>query len=219
MACLKYLTHEDQKIHNAFSYSIDADEILNEGDIFYLGVYRLKTSRKVNADNKDTFELLPVLYSVNNDRLIENQQVVDRVFKKSQVDGAEKNASNEAMDGELIENMRSDFTAFISSERKRRIEETNMQEQSDRLRNVQQTKEYYHARLEGLENLVSEYEYQLERANDDKEIKRLESILRLRRGNVRQLEKERDERVAELNKETNLTISEKIISLNLVTVV
>ncbi len=219
MACLKYLTHEDQKSKNAFSYSVAADEVLNEGDKFYLGVYRLKTSRKVNADNKDTFELLPVLYSVNNDRLIEDQQVIDRVFKKSQVDGAEKNASNDAMDGELIENMRSDFAAFVSSERKRRIEESKMQEQSDRLRNVQQTKEYYQARLDGLENLVAEYEYQLDWTYDEKEKKRLENILRLRRGNVRQLEKERDERLAELNKETNLTISENILSLNLVTVV
>lgn len=219
MACLKFLTHEDDKTQNAFSYSIKADEILNEGDIYYLGVYRLKTSRSVNADNKDSYELLPVLYNVSGDSIVENQQVIDRIFKKSQVEGAEKNASNLAMDGDLIENMRSDFAAYVSSERKRRIEESRMQEQSDRLRNVQQTKEYYQARLDGLENLVYEYESRLEWCYDEKEKKRLESILRLRRGNVRQLEKERDERLAELNKETNLTISENILSLNLVTVV
>ena len=219
MACLKFLTHEENKTQNAFSYSVKADEVLNEGDIYYLGVYRLKTSRSVNADNKDSYELLPVLYNVSGDSIVENQHVIDRIFKKSQIDGAEKNASNIAMDGDLIENMRSDFAAYVSSERKRRIEESRMQEQSDRLRNVQQTKEYYQARLDGLENLVYEYESRLEWCYDEKEKKRLESILRLRRGNVRQLEKERDERLAELNRETNLTISENILSLNLVTVV
>jgi hypothetical protein len=219
LACLKYFTHESQKSQNAFSYSIAADEVLNEGNIFYLGVYRLKTSRKMNAENKDTCELLPVLYSVNNDRMIVDQQVIDRVFKKSQVEGAEKNASNDAMDADLIENMRSDFAAFLSLERKRRIEETKMQEQSDRLRNVQQTKEYYQARLDGLENLVAENKKQLEYSYDEKEKRRLENVLRLRLGNVRLLEKERDERLAELNKEADLTISENILSLNLVTIV
>lgn len=219
MACLKFLSHENGKPQNAFSYSIKADEILNEGDMYYLGVYRLKTIRMINADSKESFELLPVLYNINSDSIIENQQVIDRVFKKSQIEGTEKNASNIAMNSDLIENMRSDFAAYVSSERKRRIEESKMQEQSDRLRNVQQTKEYYQARLDGLEKLVSDYEYELEWCYDDKEKKRLESILRLRRGNVRQLEKERNERLAELNKEISLTISENILSLNLVTVV
>ena len=123
------------------------------------------------------------------------------------------------MNDDLIENMRGDFTEFVSSERKRRIEESRKQELSDRLRNVQQTKEYYQARIDGLENLVAEYEYRLEWCYDDKEKRRLENILRLRRGNVRQLEKERDERLAELNKEIPMTVSENILSLNLVTVV
>lgn len=219
MACLKFLSHENGKPQNAFSYSIKADEILNEGEMYYLGVYRLKTIRMINADSKESFELLPVLYNINSDSIIENQQVIDRVFKKSQIEGNEKNASNIAMNSDLIENMRSDFAAYISSERKRRIEESKMQEQSDRLRNVQQTKEYYQARLDGLEKLVSDYEYELEWCYDEKKKKKLESILRLRRGNVRQLEKERNERLAELNKEISLTISENILSLNLVTVV
>lgn len=219
MACLRFLTHEDSRDQRVFSYSIKADEILNEGEIYYLGIYRLKINRQFNAENKESCELLPILYNVNNDFIIENQQLIDRVFKKSQVDGSEKNASNVAMNDDLIENMRGDFTEFVSSERKRRIEESRKQELSDRLRNVQQTKEYYQARIDGLENLVAEYEYRLEWCYDDKEKRRLENILRLRRGNVRQLEKERDERLAELNKEITMTVSENILSLNLVTVV
>lgn len=219
MACLKFLTHDDSRAQSVFSYSINADEILNEGDIYYLGIYRLRTNRQVNADSKESCELLPVLYNVYEDCIEENQQIIDRVFKKSQVDGAEKNASNIAMNDDLIENMRGDFTEFVSSERKRRIEESRKQELSDRLRNVQQTKEYYQARIDNQENIVSEYEYRLEWCYDDKEKRKLENILRLWRGNVRQLEKERDERLSELNKEISMTISENILSLNLVTVV
>lgn len=219
MACLKFLTNDDPRIQNVFSYSIKADEILNEGEIYYLGIYRLRTNRQINADNKESYELLPVLYNVNDDCAVEDQRLIDRVFRKSQVDGSEKNASNIAMNDDLIENMRGDFTELVSCERKRRIEEIRKQELSDRLRNVQQTKEYYQARIDGLENIVSEYEYRLEWCYDDKEKRRLENILRLRRGNVRQLEKERDERLAELNTEISMTVSENILSLNLVTVV
>lgn len=218
-ACLRFLTHEDNKELNVFSYSVKADDILNEGDMYYLGIYCLKTNRQINADNKESSELLPVLYNINEDCIVKDQQLIDLIYKKSQVDGSEKNASNRATDIDMIENMRSDFADFVSSERKKRMQEKRMQEQSDRLRNVQQTREYYQARIDGLENLISEYEYQLAWCHDDKEKKRLENILRLRHGNVRQLEKERDERLTELNKEIKMTISEKILSLNLVTVV
>lgn len=219
IACLRFLTHDDSKEQKVFSYSIKADEMLNEGEIYYLGIYRLKIARQLNAGNRESCELLPVLYNVQNDSIVESQQLIDRVFRKSQVDGAEKNASNIAMNSDLIENMRGDFTEFVSSERKRRIEESKKQDLSDKLRNVQQTKEYYQARIAGLENLVSEYETRLEWCYDDKEKRRLENILRLRRGNVRQLERERDERLAELNQESAMSVSENILSLNLVTVV
>lgn len=219
MACLRFLTHNGSKEQKVFSYSIKADEMLNEGEIYYLGIYRLKITRQLNAGNRETCELLPVLYNVHTDSVIENQQVIDRVFRKSQVDGSEKNASNIAMNSDLIENMRGEFTEFVSSERKRRIEESKKQDLSDKLRNVQQTKEYYQARIAGLESIVNEYEYRLEWCYDDKEKRRLENILRLRRGNIRQLERERDERLAELNKESNMSVSESILSLNLVTVV
>ncbi len=218
-ACLNFLSKEDSRNQNVFSYSVKADEILHAGDMFYLGIYRLRTTRQVNADSKETSELLPVVYSIKDDCIVENQLLIDQIFKQSQIGGAEKNATNSAMDSEMIENMRSDFAVFLSSERKKRMDESKMQEQSDRMRNVQQTREYYQARIDNLENQVQEYEYRIQWAFDDKEKKRLENILRLRKGNVRQLERERDERIAELSQETNMTISEHILSLNLVTVV
>lgn len=218
-ACRNFLTNTDTRVQTTFSFGVTADEILNEGDSFYLGIYRLKTKRYLNADIKESSELLPVLYSINDDCIVEDQQVIDRIFKKSQVSGCEKNAINDALESGIIENMRSDFAEFVSFARKKRIAESRMQEKSDRLRNVQQTKEYYQARIDGLESQVSDYEYRLEWSFDDKEKKRLENILRLRRGNIRQLEKERDERIAELNQEVSMTISENILSLNLVTVI
>lgn len=218
MACLRFLTQKCSKNQKVFSYSIKADDILNKGNIYYLGIYCLKTVRHINADNKEASELLPILYDVKEDHIVNNQELIDCVYMKSQVDGYEKNASNMAMKEDTIENMRSDFTAYVSVERKKRIEEIKMQEESDRLRNVQQTKEYYQARIDGLENQISEYEYQLESGTDE-EKKKLEKILRLRYGNVRQLQKERDERLAELNIKSEMRISDNILSLNLVTVV
>lgn len=217
--CLNFLSKDDSKNHTVFSYSVKADEILKEGDMFYLGIYRLQTTRKLNADTKDTFELLPVVYSIKDDCMVDDQYLIDNIYKNSQIGGAEKNASNAALNADLIENMRSDFTDFISKEIKRRKDESIKQEQSDRIRNIQQTKEYYQARIDNLENQVSDYEYRIQWTFDEKEKKRLENILRLRKGNVRQIERERDERIAELSQETKMTISEQIISLNLVTVV
>lgn len=219
LACLRFLTKEDSRIQNAFSYSVKSDELLAEGAMYYLGIYSIKTIRKSHADVKESCELLPVVYNVREDDIVADQQLINRIFKKSQTEGHEKNASNIAMSEDLIENMRNEFAAQISDERKRRIRESRMQEESDRLRNVQQTKEYYQARISELQNRIKEYEYRIEWSYDEKERKNYESILRPWRGNVRKLENERDERLSTLNQVTELTLSDNLLSLNLVTVI
>ena len=221
-ACLNYFKQNDDQNKTSFSYSLRSDELLHEGEVYYMGLYQLTTSRMVQGVKKTAGDLLPVVYNIANDELVEDQDIIDRIYRRSQIEGAERNASNSDVQAEIIENMKSDFTFAVSEEKKRRIEESTRQIESDRQRNIQQTMEYYKSRIENHKNNISNWEDELQwyfENLDDKEIRSKQGAIRLAKANISMLEKERDERIDLINQDTTPTIEDKILSINLVTII
>lgn len=221
-ACLNYFKQNDDQNKTSFSYSLRSDELLHEGEVYYMGLYQLTTSRMVQGVKKTAGDLLPVVYNIANDELVEDQDIIDRIYRRSQIEGAERNASNSDVQAEIIENMKSDFTFAVSEEKKRRIEESSRQIESDRQRNIQQTLEYYKSRIENHKNNISNWEDELQwyfDNLDDKEIRSKQGAIRLTKANISMLEKERDERIDLINQDTTPTIEDKILSINLVTII
>ena len=108
----------------------------------------------------------------------------------------------------------------LSIEKTRRIEEINRQIASDRLRNEQQTKEYYVSRIKNHEMNIRTWEGYLEFSmHDEKETRRWQGAIRLAKANISSLAKERDERLGLINENSQLNIEEKLISLNLITII
>lgn len=221
-ACLNYFKQNDDQNKTSFSYSLRSDELLHEGEVYYMGLYQLTTSRMVQGVKKTAGDLLPVVYNIANDELVEDQEIIDRIYRRSQIEGAERNASNSDVQSEIIENIKSDFTFAVSEEKKRRIEESTRQIESDRQRNIQQTMEYYKSRIENHKNNISNWENELQWNFDDldeKEIRNKQGAIRLAKANIGVLEKERDERIDLINQDTTPTIDDKILSINLITIV
>lgn len=221
-ACLNYFKQNADQNKTSFSYSLRADELLHEGEVYYMGLYQLTTNRMVQGVKKTAGDLLPVLYNISKDELVEDQDIIDRIFRRSQIEGYERNVSNKDVQVELIENMKSDFTFAVSEEKKRRIEESSRQIESDRQRNIQQTMEYYKSRIENHKNNISNWENELQwnfDYLDEKEIRNKQGAIRLAKANIGILEKERDERIELINQDTPPTIEDKILSVNLVTII
>ena len=221
-ACLNYFKQNDDQNKTSFSYSLRSDELLHEGEVYYMGLYQLTTSRMVQGVKKTAGDLLPVVYNIANDELVEDQEIIDRIYRRSQIEGSERNASNSDVQAEIIENMTSDFTFAVSEEKKRRIEESTRQIESDRQRNIQQTMEYYKSRIENHKNNISNWEDELQwnfDYLDDKEIRSKQGAIRLAKANISMLEKERDERIDLIKQDTTPTIEDKILSINLVTII
>lgn len=219
-ACLNYFVQHDDDKKTSFCYALPADEVLKEGDKFFMGLYQLTTSRMVQGIKKTNAELLPVIFNLQTNHIEEESIIVDRLYRRSQIEGCERNATNEDTQVDIIEDMRYDFADFISEEKKRRIEETNRQVASDRLRNVQQTEEYFKSRIKNHQTNINTWEGYLEfMSYDDKEKRGLQGAIRLARANIASLEKKRNERLELLNEDIQPTIEDKLISLNLITII
>lgn len=218
-ACLKFFEENADETKTSFSYSLCADGLLQEGARYYMGIYEIDSQRMVQGVKKKNSVLLPVVFNLQTDRIEENQDVIDRIYRRSQVEGAEHNATNEDIKAETIDNMSYDFAEYVSGKIRSRLEEEKRQTESDRQRNEQQTKEYYKSRIAGFEATIKEESWKLEWDIDDKERLATTRRVQLAKNQIGILERERDERLARINEDRQIQMQDKLISLNLITII
>ena len=218
-ACLNYFISNEDSSQTTFSYALRADDMLNAGERYYMGLYQLDSPRLVKGVKKNTAELIPVLFSIQTGQLVEDCNIVNRIYGRSQVEGYERNASNEDIMAELVDDMSYDFTVYINESIKKRIADEQCEIESDRQRNEQQTKEYYASRKANYENTISEQSWRLEYITEEKERLATTRRIQLAKNQIAILDRECKERLERINEDKQLSIDSRLISLNLVAII
>lgn len=220
-ACLSYFHKHDDESKTSFCYALTSDNLLRKGSSYYMIVYQMSVTRKVMGVSKHTETLLPLLYSVNERCVVRNEELVDRVFSRSQTDGEEHNASNLDIDTEMIQDMRYDFAEEIGVQKAKRLGEIKLQVESDRQRNEKQTNEYYASMIDNLHRFVISWESDIEVLFDvdEKRAQQLQGAIRLAQARIQQLEKEKEDRMKQIREASQIEIGEKIVSLNLISII
>jgi SNF2 family DNA or RNA helicase len=220
-ACLNYFLKNDDANQTSFSYSLNADELLRRGDRYYMGLYQLTTSRMVQNLPTSSAVLVPVLFNIDTQEVEQSQDIVDRIFRRSQVEGNERNVDNDDVISSVIDEMNYDFAEYISKEKDTRLNSEKRRYESDRLRNEQQAKLYFTSRISEIENRMETCEWELQNISTTEKERRNQYAKRIQgyRLQLRNLNKDRDERLAIINEDKQLSITEKLVSLNIITIV
>ena len=220
-ACLSYFHKNDDVSKTSFCYALTNDDLLQKGSAYYLIVYQLSITRKVLGVPKHTETLLPLLYSVNDRIIVKDEDMVNRVFSRSQTDGEEHNATNTAIDTEMLQDMRYDFAEEISEMKAKKMSEIKLQVESDRQRNEKQTNEYYASFIKNQRNYISNWEAEIEMLynTDEKRVQQLQGVIRLAKTRIQQMEKEKEDRLTQIREASQIEIGESVISLNLINII
>lgn len=220
-ACLSYFNKHDDESKTSFCYALTNDDLLQKGAAYYLIVYQMSVTRKVLGVPKHTETLLPLLYSVSEREIVKDEDMVDRVFSRSQTDGEEHNATNADIDTEMLQDMRYDFAEEISEMKAKRLSEIKLQVESDRQRNEKQTNEYYASIIDNLQRYIRGWESDIEMLFnvDEKRAQQLQGAIRLAQARIQQMEKEKEDRLTQIREASQIEISESIISLNLINII
>lgn len=230
-ACLNYFIKNDDKSKTSFCYAIEDTNHIFKGKVYYMALYQLCTHRLVQGVEKRVETLLPLLYDATNERIVDDREIVDSLFSKSQIYGIEHNPSNESIQRDTIENMRYDFAEYVGKEINSKVTELKKQAESDRFRTEQQTLEYYKSRIASYKKNIDVWEDELEQVewalkyyggeeeNLKKRKRQLDGIIRLGYANISQWEKDRDEHLAKINSDPQIGIEHEIISINLINII
>lgn len=220
-ACLNYFRKHDDGSKTSFCYALSSDDILKKDTAYYMVVYQMSITRKVLGVPKRTDTLLPLLYSVDEQRVITEETMIDRIFSRSQTEGMEHNASNRDIDPEMLQDMRYDFAEEITGQKATRMAEIRLQVESDRQRNEKQTNEYYASMIDNLRRFVRGWESDIEMLFDvdEKRVQQLQGAIRLAQARIQQMEKEKEDRLTQIREASQIEIGENIVSLNLINII
>ncbi len=220
-ACLNYFMKNEDETNTSFNYALRSDENLQVGNKYFMGIYQLSVIRMVQNIEKTNAELVPVVFNLQTLKIEKDKAIVDQLFRRSQIEGLEHNIRNSSsIQLNIIEDMRYDFADFINAETKNRKKEAEKQIMSDRARNEQQTNEYYSSRIKNHEANIRNWEGNLEfMTYDEKGIRRLQNSIRLAKGSISSLINERNDRIDLLNKNQDLKVEDKLISISLITII
>lgn len=220
-ACLNYFRKHDDESKTSFCYALASDDILRKDTAYYMVVYQMSITRKVLGVPKRTDTLLPLLYSVDEQRVIKEDTFIDRIFSRSQTEGTEHNALNKDIDPEMLQDMRYDFAEEINEQKATRMDEIRLQVESDRQRNEKQTNEYYASMIDNLRRFVRGWESDIEMLFDvdEKRVQQLQGAIRLAQARIQQMEKEKEDRLTQIREASQIEIGENIVSLNLINII
>lgn len=220
-ACLNYFRKHNDESKTSFCYALSSDDILKKDTAYYMVVYQMSITRKVLGVPKRTDSLLPLLYSVDEQRVITEATMIDRIFSRSQTEGMEHNASNRDIDPEMLQDMRYDFAEEITGQKATRMAEIRLQVESDRQRNEKQTNEYYASMIDNLRRFVRGWESDIEMLFDvdEKRVQQLQGAIRLAQARIQQMEKEKEDRLTQIREASQIEIGENIVSLNLINII
>ena len=220
-ACLNYFRKHDDESKTSFCYALSSDDILKKDTAYYMVVYQMSITRKVLGVPKRTDSLLPLLYSVDEQRVITEETMIDRIFSRSQTEGMEHNASNRDIDPEMLQDMRYDFAEEITGQKATRMAEIRLQVESDRQRNEKQTNEYYASLIANLRRFVRGWESDIDMLFDvdEKRVQQLQGAIRLAQARIQQMEKEKEDRLTQIREASQIEIGENIVSLNLINII
>lgn len=224
-AGVKFFESKRDKTQCTFFFQLKSDHLPSEigKGLYMLAIYRISVSRTQFGKDVVTDSLYPILFDVDNDKLVDDHSLAERFMGRAQVDGQYAPLDESTrLSEELIADLRYDFTECVNAYVwKHRGEMQTRIDNSKKLR-FQQTMQYYETRQKSLERNIANQElmreYAISSGNDD-ELRRTENVLRLQRANLRDLLDRKESDIERINRDVNLKVSQEIKSLNLVQVV
>jgi len=224
-AALQYFAKQTDSPDRTFRFDVkqsDMDSIIHRGR-YFLAVYQVETSKFIFGTKKISNTLHPILYNVQEGKVVNDEGITTVFFGKAQIKGEYQRSENSIeIDSDVLTHMQFDLAETIDKYRNEHSAELQLQADNSMLMMRQQTESYFKYRINNMQNAVKNAEERLQMAiimRDDKEIRNAESNLRLQTTNLRSLENKLDEELQRVSQDHQLEVRTHLLSINLINVI
>ena len=216
-SCLKYFSsHKDDNV-KSFCFSLKSDDILKADSFYYMCIYKFSTKRMVQGVEKNSDNFVPFVYDIKQEKMIEDENIINRLFSVCQIEGKELNPEESWYKTEIIDKMRYLFREASSKERRKRLDELQSQAESQRIHDEMQTIEYYNVSIQKLQDQIREREWIIESLpRESQERKNLEKTIPMNKGKLESLKNGLEQKLKMINENVNIDIDRVESSIALI---
>ncbi|MBD5420852.1 MAG: DEAD/DEAH box helicase [Bacteroides sp.] len=197
------------------AYTLSDCSLLSKG-LYFLAVYVVSTNRQVMGKQVSSDVLVPVLYNVEEDRTIQDEDINMSVFGSIQDNAEFYDDSLEVKDvsHESYSNMEADFTEYITDYMFRKKEDITIKDESQKQLRLRQNEEYYSARLQRVKKSIENLEFRRDHSLDKAEAQKAISDIRLAEYRYKMLEDGKAAALERVNAIQPASLSYSLISLS-----
>jgi len=213
------------KSRRTFFFEMDSSKMpssIKSGN-YLLAIIKITVSRVVFDKKMVTDSLYPVLFDLQENKLIENHELAETFMGKAQVNGRYAPFTEDMkILPEIIDDIEYDLKDVIDNYLEEYHNDQLMRINNNKKMRLQQTVQYYDTRIHNFERAIRTQESLRDTAlllKDDDMLSRAERTLRLQRGQLQSLLQRKEDEMEKINKDEQLRVTDEIKSLNLVKIV
>ena len=222
-AAVKFFDEKKDKTQCTFFFSLHSTDLpksLKKGK-YMLAIYKVSVSRTIFGDNPITTDsLYPILFDIDNNKIISDHTVSETVMGCAQVNGEFSPLGNEfRLDHDTIEDLRYDMQDCIRKYVTSHKEELSIRIENNKRLRYEQTQQFYAARIKNFEQNILNQEAIVEIALNPETRRNAERVIPAMRGQLRDAIRDRDHALERIKRDAQLRVTEELKSLNLINII
>ena len=208
----------------------DADGQMPIEGYYILALYSIDTKQCRYGTIRNTQEILPVVYSIQDGGIVEDEDAVEALRRAVQNDGKPWTAEDRfVIDADTVADMRVVVKDYVRECCERQLEEVSMRQNSDVQNQRYFMAQRYNNEIEELEKRINDHEEEIERCrlglwfdesgsgkSIEKRMEDLQRVMPAERSLLQSRKDERDARLRELDQVPQPVISSKPKMINLI---
>ena len=201
-------------IKKTFSFQINRNNVKLPIGMYYMAVYIIKTQRSIYGKNQCTEKLLPLVYSINDESIIDNNEYADNLIGASQIAAEPINNMAYDVSSDSIDSMRDLLSEKIDCIETEMRNDLKMRMDAVQMQLIQRTEEEYETRIQSLQESKNRFENEILNCTDLKRKNELSNIIRLMESNIKDHEIKRDEEIGKHKRVSDISIHSNLLSIN-----
>ena len=213
------------KTRRTFFFEMDASQMpktIKKGR-YILAIYKISVSRVIFEKRIVTDSLYPILFDLQENRVVDDHELAEQFLGKAQVNGRYAPLTEDLrIEPELIDDIEYDLKEVVDEYVEEYHKDQLMRINNNKKMRYQQTVQYFDTRIRNLERAISNQENLQQTAillKDDDMLSRAERTLRLQRGQMQSLLQRKEDDIEKINRDVQLRVTDEVKSLNLVKIV
>lgn len=220
-AAMIFFRTQESGTNNTFQFALEKKYFedynqIHEGD-YFLAVYSSTTIKKWHKREQKTELLIPILYDVTKEKIINDKRLSERFLGEAQLQAVAK-TNNHSISSKLLEELEYVFAENIEILESENLSEQKMRMETHKKMQIQRKTEFFNNRIKRQQNIIQNSENKLTFLFDEKERKNIERILPAQRKTLLNFEDDKENTLKAIESGEISCKSPQLLSLNHITI-